>query len=119
MLAQRDLADDASSDYRQFPACPTISQIETNKTLATFTALPCATGQRSSLAGLLQSTLWQRLAKASAPTCRASWPRWIRLQAVIEFDLQGHVLKANDNFLRTMGYSARDNHGPAPPHVCR
>ena len=28
------------------------------------------------------------------------------VQAVIEFDLQGHVLTANDNFLRTMGYSA-------------
>ena len=30
------------------------------------------------------------------------------VQAVIEFDLQGHVLAANDNFLRTMGYSAQD-----------
>ncbi len=26
-------------------------------------------------------------------------------QAVIEFDLNGHVLKANDNFLKTLGYS--------------
>jgi methyl-accepting chemotaxis protein len=30
------------------------------------------------------------------------------VQAVIEFDLQGHVLAANDIFLRTMGYSAQD-----------
>ena len=30
------------------------------------------------------------------------------VQAVIEFDLQGHVLAANDNFLRTMGYAAED-----------
>lgn len=27
-----------------------------------------------------------------------------RAQAVIEFDLQGHVLMANDNFLALMGY---------------
>jgi methyl-accepting chemotaxis protein len=31
-----------------------------------------------------------------------------RSQAVIEFDLEGHVLDANENFLRTMGYSLRE-----------
>ncbi|HEU4620758.1 MAG TPA: PAS domain-containing methyl-accepting chemotaxis protein [Burkholderiaceae bacterium] len=31
-----------------------------------------------------------------------------RGQAVIEFDLEGHVLSANDNFLRTMGYTLRE-----------
>jgi methyl-accepting chemotaxis protein len=31
-----------------------------------------------------------------------------RAQAVIEFDLDGIVLGANENFLRTMGYSARE-----------
>ncbi|GGM67682.1 PAS domain S-box protein [Dactylosporangium sucinum] len=31
-----------------------------------------------------------------------------RGQAVIEFDLEGNVLRANDNFLRTMGYSMRE-----------
>jgi len=31
-----------------------------------------------------------------------------RAQAVIEFDMSGHVLQANDNFLRLMGYEARD-----------
>ena len=31
-----------------------------------------------------------------------------RAQAVIEFDLEGVVLSANDNFLRTMGYSLRE-----------
>ncbi|MEV6932333.1 PAS domain-containing methyl-accepting chemotaxis protein [Dactylosporangium sp. NPDC051485] len=31
-----------------------------------------------------------------------------RGQAVIEFDLEGNVLTANDNFLRTMGYSLRE-----------
>ncbi|MFI5914836.1 PAS domain S-box protein [Dactylosporangium sp. NPDC051541] len=31
-----------------------------------------------------------------------------RAQAVIEFDLDGNVLTANDNFLRTMGYSMRE-----------
>ncbi|TIC80098.1 PAS domain-containing methyl-accepting chemotaxis protein [Nocardioides sp. GY 10127] len=29
-------------------------------------------------------------------------------QAVIEFDLEGHVIGANDNFLRAMGYSQRE-----------
>lgn len=29
-----------------------------------------------------------------------------QVQAVIEFDLQGHVIAANSNFLQTMGYSA-------------
>ncbi|ACB34036.1 methyl-accepting chemotaxis sensory transducer with Pas/Pac sensor [Leptothrix cholodnii SP-6] len=31
-----------------------------------------------------------------------------RVQAVIEFDLEGHVLAANENFLRTMGFSRRE-----------
>lgn len=31
-----------------------------------------------------------------------------RSQATIEFDLDGNVLSANDNFLRTMGYSLRE-----------
>ncbi|HEU0230278.1 MAG TPA: PAS domain-containing protein, partial [Burkholderiaceae bacterium] len=28
-----------------------------------------------------------------------------RVQAVVEFDLQGHILMANQNFLDTVGYS--------------
>lgn len=31
-----------------------------------------------------------------------------RAQAVIEFDLQGHVLHANENFLKTLAYSAEE-----------
>ena len=31
-----------------------------------------------------------------------------RAQAVIEFDLEGNVLAANENFLRTMGYSLKE-----------
>lgn len=31
-----------------------------------------------------------------------------KAQAVIEFDLQGHVLKANQNFLDTMGYALQE-----------
>jgi methyl-accepting chemotaxis protein len=31
-----------------------------------------------------------------------------RAQAVIEFDLEGNILNANDNFLRTIGYSLRE-----------
>lgn len=34
-----------------------------------------------------------------------------RAQAVIEFDLDGYVLAANDNFLRMMGYSMREIDG--------
>ena len=31
-----------------------------------------------------------------------------RVQAVIEFDLHGHILRANDNFLRAFGYQERE-----------
>lgn len=34
-----------------------------------------------------------------------------RAQAVIEFDLEGHVLNANENFLATMGYTRREIEG--------
>lgn len=34
-----------------------------------------------------------------------------RVSAVIEFDLDGTILKANDNFLKTMGYSLADIQG--------
>jgi methyl-accepting chemotaxis protein len=34
-----------------------------------------------------------------------------RAQAVIEFDLEGNVLTANENFLRTMGYSLKELQG--------
>src|SRR3712207_6564070 len=41
-----------------------------------------------------------------------------RAQAVIEFDLEGNVLRANDNFLRTMGYSAREIVGHHHSEFC-
>lgn len=34
-----------------------------------------------------------------------------RVQAIIEFDMQGHVLHANDNFLKTLGYSLDEIEG--------
>ena len=34
-----------------------------------------------------------------------------RSQAVIEFDLDGHILDANDNLLKTMGYSLDEIRG--------
>lgn len=34
-----------------------------------------------------------------------------KAQAVIEFDMAGHVLNANDNFLNTMGYTLKDIKG--------
>ena len=39
-------------------------------------------------------------------------------QAVIEFDLEGNVLSANDNFLRTMGYSMREIVGHHHSEFC-
>jgi methyl-accepting chemotaxis protein len=41
-----------------------------------------------------------------------------RAQAVIEFDLEGNVLSANDNFLRTMGYSMREILGHHHSEFC-
>ncbi|RBY74968.1 chemotaxis protein [Blastococcus sp. TF02-09] len=41
-----------------------------------------------------------------------------RAQAVIEFDLEGNVLGANDNFLRTMGYSLREIIGHHHSEFC-
>jgi methyl-accepting chemotaxis protein len=41
-----------------------------------------------------------------------------RAQAVIEFDLEGTVLKANENFLRTIGYSAREIAGQHHSMFC-
>ena len=41
-----------------------------------------------------------------------------RAQAVIEFDLEGNVLQANDNFLRTIGYSAREIAGQHHSMFC-
>jgi methyl-accepting chemotaxis protein len=41
-----------------------------------------------------------------------------RAQAVIEFDLDGNVLAANDNFLRTMGYSRREVIGHHHSEFC-
>nr|WP_279591237.1 PAS domain-containing methyl-accepting chemotaxis protein [Modestobacter marinus] len=39
-------------------------------------------------------------------------------QAVIEFDLDGYVLTANENFLRTMGYSLREIVGQHHSRFC-
>lgn len=41
-----------------------------------------------------------------------------RSMAVIEFDLDGVVLRANDNFLKTMGYTAEQAIGQAHRHFC-
>ncbi len=42
-----------------------------------------------------------------------------RSMAVIEFDLQGHVLRANDNFLRTMGYTSQSLVGQHHRVLCQ
>lgn len=41
-----------------------------------------------------------------------------RGQAVIEFDLEGNVLTANENFLRTMGYSMKELKGQHHSLLC-
>jgi methyl-accepting chemotaxis protein len=41
-----------------------------------------------------------------------------RAQAVIEFDLDGNVLSANENFLRTMGYTLREILGHHHSEFC-
>jgi methyl-accepting chemotaxis protein len=41
-----------------------------------------------------------------------------RAQAVIEFDLEGNVLSANENFLRTMGYTQREILGHHHSEFC-
>jgi methyl-accepting chemotaxis protein len=41
-----------------------------------------------------------------------------RSQAIIEFDLEGHVLTANENFLSTMGYKLDEIIGKHHSHFC-
>jgi methyl-accepting chemotaxis protein len=41
-----------------------------------------------------------------------------RAQAVIEFDLEGNIIFANDNFLRTIGYSLRELKGQHHSMLC-
>ena len=41
-----------------------------------------------------------------------------RAQAVIEFDLEGQILSANENFQRTLGYSARELVGQHHSMLC-
>ena len=54
-------------------------------------------------------TLWNRVAPRRDPSLSLSdlqgqVAALHRAQAIIEFDLEGNILDANDNFLRTMGY---------------
>lgn len=57
------------------------------------------------MTGLLQSSLWQRLSQSHQQNdMQGKLAALDQVQAVIEFDLQGHVLTANENFLRAMGY---------------
>ncbi len=40
-----------------------------------------------------------------------------KVQAIIEFDLDGTIRTANENFLKTVGYSAGGDPGPSSQHV--
>ena len=42
-----------------------------------------------------------------------------KAQAVIEFNLDGSVITANENFLKTLGLPPGGDPGQAPQHVCR
>ena len=42
-----------------------------------------------------------------------------KAQAVIEFSLDGHIITANENFLKVMGYSLNEIKGQASQHICR
>ncbi|MGO4674083.1 PAS domain S-box protein [Bosea sp. 2YAB26] len=42
-----------------------------------------------------------------------------RSQAVIEFDLNGMILNANENFLNVLGYTLDEIRGQHHPHVRR
>ena len=45
--------------------------------------------------------------------------RAIAMQAVIEFNLDGTILTANENFLKTLGYTLDEIKGKPPQPVCR
>ena len=71
------------------------------------------------MTGLLQSTLWQRLSQShQRADMQGKLAALDQVQAVIEFDLQGHVLTANDNFLRTMGYTLAEIRGKHHSMFC-
>ena len=71
--------------------------------------------------GTHRSTCSRRIKKCccrnQAATLRAIVAALSKSQAVIEFNLDGTILTANENFLR--GLLARRNQGPASPHVLR
>jgi methyl-accepting chemotaxis protein len=63
--------------------------------------LPARTANSNGRAGQKgQAGLAERLAEADAQAAAIS-----RVMAVISFDLDGHVLECNENFLRAMGYT--------------
>ena len=41
-----------------------------------------------------------------------------RSQAIIEFNLDGTIITANENFLKTIGYTLAEIKGQTPFHVC-
>lgn len=49
--------------------------------------------------------------QAELRECRAKLDAISRSQAVIEFDMDGHIRTANDNFLKTMGYTLEEIQG--------
>ena len=53
----------------------------------------------------------RRLAETEMREMRAMLSALQRSQAVIEFDLQGHVLTANQNFLNVLGYALDEVRG--------
>jgi methyl-accepting chemotaxis protein len=65
----------------------------------TTTGLGARSVIRRALGGLFGGTPGNQLSEAQAVLAAVD-----RSQAVIQFDMQGRIITANDNFLRTMGY---------------
>ncbi len=67
------------------------------------------------LAAVTGLTLWLRRGIAAQEIVNADFASQIqainRSQAVIEFDLQGNILNANENFLKTLGYDMQEIKG--------
>jgi methyl-accepting chemotaxis protein len=71
---------------------------------ASYVTVPGRTGKPSMVVKIAQDVTQQKLQEAAI---RSKVDAIQKSQAVIEFDLHGNILSANDNFLQAMGY-ARD-----------
>ncbi|MGO4712820.1 PAS domain-containing protein [Bradyrhizobium sp. 2TAF24] len=76
--------------------------------LATYVPIPGEGGSPSQVLVIATDVTRQKQEAAELAGCMAAISR---SQAVIEFDLSGHILGANDNFLRALGYTLEEIRG--------